>query len=64
MNYKNLTTAQLRSNAHTADYYAAADAYADYAYVKHFIAEYFEVTGERRADYEAELERDNSFREV
>jgi hypothetical protein len=55
------------SYAATATAYAAAD-YADAvyaaAYTEHWLNEYFMQTGESRPDYEAELERDNSFRGV
>jgi hypothetical protein len=80
MNRKNLTIKQCEDNsnsAYTAADWAVGDAatYAAYAAdaysaltfdltTEHWLNEYFKETGESRADYEAELERDNSFREV
>ena len=80
MNYKNLTKTQLIANrgaaidtndayAIGAAIYAMTAAFAfinDFYYVepKYWLSEYFKETGENRADYEAELERDGSFREV
>jgi hypothetical protein len=80
MNRKNLTIKQREDNsnaAYTAADWVVGDAatYAAYAAdadsaltfdltTEHWLNEYFMQTGESRPDYEAELERDNSFREV
>ena len=77
MNRKSLTTEQRRVNskaaagAHAATYTATYATYAAHAaaavgvaVIEYWLNRYFEQTGESRADYEAELERDNSFREV
>jgi hypothetical protein len=49
--------------------YCAASSVAAYhanpcSDAEHWLNEYFKETGESRPEYEAELERDNSFREV
>ena len=73
MNHENLTIKQREDNSNAA--YTATDttndadgaaAYAadDNADSKYWLNEYFMATGESRPDYEAELELDNSFREV
>ena len=62
MNRKNLTEGQLNDNTATANAYASAAAADDAA--KYWLVRYFEESNESRADYEAELERDSSFREV
>ena len=49
--------------AFLATYTAATAAYVD-TDTAYWLDEYFKLTGETRSDYEAELLRDNSFREV
>jgi hypothetical protein len=76
MNRKNLTKTELTVNE-CASIGAAADSWScwvafaaacssscDKGAIERWLNEYFKQTGESLADYEVELSRDNSFREV